>query len=281
LNAENDFEKMSIKKVLPFENRAILICPDCGSEFSLEYNPKSADNDLVIFAYQHTICDKCAKARADKAEAERKAEEAERKNRWIDEAMEDAGFKGMFQKLEKPVIRSSAEWIYRNRNSSLLISGETGTGKTSGVAFVIRYMLKDDIDLNVMYRTWQMLMVEFLNAKTSGGDNEIRFWARIDSVDYLIIDELVGRRGDNVKLTPSGHELLFNLVDGVYAGFRKTKVWILGNFYDGAIDKMMDDPLPTKRRIQEAFKIAWFDHDKQVDETIQIFNIHRTKTAGE
>ena len=142
-------------------------------------------------------------------------------------------------------------------------------------------MLKDNIDLRVMYRTWQMLMVEYLNAKTSGGDSEIRFWDKIDSYDYIIIDELVGRRGDSVKLTPSGHELLFNIVDGVYAGFRKTKVWILGNFYDGAIDKMMDDPMPTKRRIQEGFKIAWFDYDKPVDETIQIFNIHKTKTAGE
>lgn len=268
---------MPVKKVLS-GNMAVFICPDCAKEFESEYKITPEDEDLLKMAYNCMICNQCAKERAKKKEMERLAEEAERKSKAVDEAMKEAGFTGIFHKLEKPLVRTSAEWIYRNRHKSLLISGETGTGKTSGAAFVARFMLQNDsTELSFCYRTWQMLMAEYLEAKTSGGDNELRFWNRVDHLDYLIVDELVGRRGDSVKLTPSGHELLFNLVDGVYAGFRKTKVWIIGNFYDGAIDRMMDDPTPTKRRIQERFKIAWFEEGKPVDESIKIFN----KQTGE
>ena len=124
----------------------------------------------------------------------------------------------------------------------------------------------------VMYRTWQMLQAEFVKAKTSDGDNEFYFFERLDDLDYLIIDELIGKRGEATRLSPSGQDLLFNIIDGAYSLARKTKVWILGNFYDGAIDRLIDDPLPTRRRLQDSFKLAWFERDKPVDETMRIFD---------
>ena len=262
---------MPIKEVLSGE-RALFTCPECGNEFESDYHePTDGFREVMQGCYDRMICKDCQN-RHEAEEATKKT--AQRKQALIatlDERMAKAGFQERFLHIEKPFVRSSAVWFWKNRFSSLLASGATGTGKTSGVAFVIREMMKDSRP-QVMYRTWQMLQAEFVKAKTSDGDNEFWFFDRLDWFDYIIIDELIGKRGESTRLSPSGQDLLFNLIDGAYSMARKAKVWILGNFYDGAIDRLLDDPLPTRRRLQESFRLAWFEHGRPVDENVRIFD---------
>lgn len=262
---------MPVKEVLN-ETRAVFTCPECKKEFTAEYRkPEGAFAEYRRQNYERLTCPECqAKHEAEKAAA---AEESRKQAllATLDERMAKAGFPEKFRKMEKPFVRPVAEWLWRNRHASLLASGATGTGKTSGAAFVIRTIMKSS-RVRVLYRTWQMLQAEFVKAKTTDGDNEFYFFERLDTLDYLIIDELIGKRGEATRLSPSGQDLLFNIIDGAYSEARKTRVWILGNFYDGAIDRLIDDPLPTKRRLQESFKLAWFDPGKPVDESITIYD---------
>ena len=261
---------MPLKQVLQSGNRGIYECPLCRKDFEADYT--SADDafaQTLRGIYETMPCPQCEnQIRFVKVE-EKKQIRQEELRRNLPDRMRKAGFGEMFCNITKPWVRSTAEWIYRNRFDHLLISGETGTGKTSGAAFVISYMMQTQTPY-VMYRTWQELHAELLAAKKSDSDSEMYFLNRLDSVDYLIIDELVGRRG-NAKLSPTGQDLLFNLIDGAYSGSRNTKVWILGNFFNGSIDQILDDPLPTKRRLQESFKFAVFRADGTVNTDITIY----------
>ena len=261
---------MPIKEVL-HDDRAVFVCPECQKEFTAEYRePEGAFAAYRRDAYERQICPDCTA----KHEAEKRTAEAEQRKSMLlatlDDRMARAGFPEKFRKMDKPFVRDTAVWMWQNRQHSLLASGATGTGKTSSAAFVIREIMKQSRP-RVMYRTWQMLQAEFVKAKTTDNDNEFYFFERLDELDYLVIDELVGKRGEATRLSPSGQDLLFNLIDGVYSEARKTRVWILGNFYDGAIDRLIDDPLPTRRRLQESFKLAWFERGKPVDENISIY----------
>lgn len=248
---------------------AYLRC-SCGKEFTAEYDPTETDEyfrDLTMDSLGRMICPECVKKREEKRIAELETERREELSGTIDKRIGKTGIPENFQKMDKPFVRHAAEWIYRNRENSLLISGETGAGKTSSACFIARLlMLRDEIA--VRYVTRQILFADYVRAKTENGDNEFSFLSRLDRLDLLIIDELIGKKGYS-KLSDSAQELLFNIVDGVYSKSRKTKVWILGNFHRGSITELVDDPEPLKRRLREAFKVAWFDREK-VDENLKV-----------
>ncbi len=265
---------MPVKQILK-DNQAVFVCPRCNREFRAEYCVENGIfADAVKSLYENLICDDC---RNGKAQQNRQEEFAKYKKHLIDtlpERLEKTGLPKRFRELQKPPCRPGAEWIYCNRKSSLLISGETGSGKTSSAGFVLTLLLSER-NYHVWYRTWQQLAAEFVNAKVSSQENELHFLQKLDTVDYLIIDELIGKKGD-VKISPSGQELLFNIVDGVYSQARDTHVWVLGNFYSGAIDAAVDDPQPLRRRLQESFKKAWFNKHDAVETDFVIFNEKET-----
>ena len=240
-----------LKEVLG-NGKAVFVCPQCHGEFTGEYNPDFAEY------YGASACINCRRSNILLAEEqEKKAKQMELLNT-LEERMESSGFEGVFCCLETPVTRHNAEFIWKNKDKNLLISGETGAGKTSSAAFVIRHMMKER-KLKVMYRNWSEFHGEYVKAKTSENKSaEDIFFKRLLNLDYLILDELAWRRG-NSKLSPAAQELLFDIIDKAYNQKRKCKVWLLGNFYGKALEKMLDDPAPVLRRLQFAFQPVWFD----------------------
>lgn len=259
---------MSVKEV--FDNgTARFICPSCQSEFDGQYSisEDSFMAETLKNMYERYQCPTCIKKAEDEKEEIKKAEKRAELERSLDERMEKTGIPKRFRTLEKPYVRHAAEWLWLNREHSVLVSGETGTGKTSSVGFIVRLMMKSRY-MSVRYCTRQTLFADYVRAKTTDGDNESYFLQRLGKLDLLIIDEMVGKKGDS-KLSDSAQELFFNIVDGVYSEERDTKVWILGNFFKGAIEGLVDDPKPLKRRLVDSFKFAWFD-ENGVDETVSI-----------
>lgn len=261
---------MPLKQILQCGNRGIFECPMCQKDFEADYTLTDAVfAEVLKHIYDTMPCPDCeSKIRFIKVEEQKQIRQEELK-RNLPDRMKKAGFGELFSNIAKPWVRPTAEWIYRNRFDHLLISGETGTGKTSGAAFVISYMMRSQTPY-VMYRTWPELHAELLAAKKSDSDGDTRFFSRMDKLDYLIIDELILRKG-TAKFSPAAQDLLFNIIDKAYSKGRKTKVWILGNFFKGAIDQILDNPLPTRRRLQESFKRAVFRTDGSINEDITIF----------
>lgn len=259
---------MSIKEIKD-NGTAVFVCPGCQSEFISEY---SESNDPVIASIAKNIWDdmRCPDCVEKEQELIRNRKNAERRAELelsLDDRMAATCIPPRFRSLDKPYVRHAAEWLYRNRDHSVMVSGETGTGKTSSAGFIVRLMLKQR-HMSVRYCTRQTLFADYVRAKTSNGDNEAQFLQRLNKLDLLIIDEMVGKKGDE-KLSPSAQELFFNIIDGVYSWERATRVWVLGNFYKGSIQTLVDDPKPLVRRLNDSFRLAWFE-PSCVDETIQL-----------
>lgn len=264
---------MSIKTILE-NGQAVIICPDCGQEFTTEYSVNIEDNDFADFFREMLgvcICDACGA----KHEEEEKWQRAERRKillaGTLEERLKNCKMPNKFAGMTEPYNRDKAVWLWKHRNNSVLIGGETGTYKTSSAIYVARKMMETD-GISARYYTRKNLVDEYLKAKTSTDkktDSVERFNRRISQWDILIIDELVGKKGI-VRMTPAEQDLFFDLIDGVYSEARKTKIWLIGNFFGGALNVLFDDPQPTKRRLMESFKIAWFDADSRIDENVKL-----------
>jgi len=259
---------MSIQEIKD-NGTAILICPKCNKEFVMDYTESDdpALAEIERSAFENMPCEDCIRKSNEQIQARENAERSAELEHSLDERLAKTGIPPRFRILDKPYIRHTAEWLYRNKEHSILVSGETGTGKTSSAGFIVRLMMKQR-HMSVRYCTRQTLFADYVRAKTTDGDNEAKFLQRLNKLDLLIIDELVGKKGDE-KLSPSAQELFFNIIDGVYSWERATKVWILGNFYRGAIENLVDDPKPLIRRLNDSFRFAWFEANK-VDESIRL-----------
>jgi DNA replication protein DnaC len=212
--------------------------------------------------YDKSICPSCIIIENAKVINQKAAEKKQALLKSVDSRMENSGFMGVLSKLEMPFTRQNAEFIWRHKDNHLVISGETGAGKTTSAAFVIRLLMKER-KLKVKYCNFSELHSEYVRAKMNEqGFSESRFWEKINNLDYLVIDELAWRKGAN-KLTGVAQELLFKIVDGAYLKSRKCRVWIMGNMYNNAFEHLLDQPEPVLRRLQHSFTPVWFDRKAQ------------------
>lgn len=240
------------------------VCKECGNEFVLSKIPvDSLFADYFRSMADVAVCDDCVAKRKVAEEKERIANQRKELEITLDERMLDTGIPPVFATLDKPFNRETAKWVWQHREQSLVLGGPTGTGKTSSAAFVARLMLRDE-PLRVKYLTRQGLVARFVKAKTDDAEREQGFYRWLSGLDILIIDEMVGKRGSG-KMSDSSQEMLFSLVDGVYSRTFRTRIWMLGNFYDGSFDDLVDDPAPFKRRLSESFAIGWTDGDRTQD----------------
>ena len=243
------------------ENQTVTCkCDGCGTVFSFHSendiskpNPFTA---LIVQAWQDVKCNACAEKMKKELAEKRHQEFLEELADSLLEREEEAGFPQKFRGLEKPFLRQAAVFFWENRDNSVIVSGKTGTGKTSSALYVLGLLMARDY-VRVKYYTRHTLFAAYNKAKTSNEDSEEAFLERLGWYDYIVIDELVGKKGDSA-LSDSAQELFFTLIDGVYAGDRRARVWILGNFFKGALNRLVSDPDPYKRRINASFKSALF-----------------------
>lgn len=233
------------------------IC-QCGEQFVFANTIRECDPFARAFQKRAeiAICPKCKQVRRDAEEALRK-NAAEKRAQGLRESAvlrcKLAGFR--FADIIEPPVPQTATWLWSNRGGHVLLAGETGTGKTTSVTVVVKSMLMTG-DFKCRYATRRELTAEYVRAKTDDADSEEHFWRRIGHLDLLVVDELVGKRGKE-RMSDTAQELLFELLDGAYSGHRKTRIWLMGNFYAGAVGNMVSDAEPFKRRLRESFKCGW------------------------
>ena len=245
-------------------NKAIIRC-ECGKIIEDEYPVDCADwmKAGIREAYNAVRCEACIKAdEARESERLRLLSEKELLET-LDSRMKKTGIPEKFRSLEAPYVRHASEWLFRHRQDHLILGGDTGTGKTSSIGLVVRCMLKKE-RFDVMYRTRCTLFSEHIASMKGDSDSENAFLNRLEWYDIIIIDELVGKRG-NGKLSPAGQDLLHNLLDGAYSGARKAKIWLFGNLREGSFRSLFDDPEPAVRRVNEVFTRAWVDKEKVIE----------------
>lgn len=246
--------------------KILIDCLRCGEMFEVDdFRDQDFAETIECFYETHRLCEKCTRTE----EAELAAEAAARRRNDLilrmPKILESAGIEPLYcrdratgEYFKEPPCRYIAEWIYRHRRENLLISGITGSGKSTSACFIAMQMIL--AEKRVSYTSLRKLLSRWKAAKTSDRDYAVeKMLHNIFSQDLFIIDEVVGK----ARISESGQELLFEILESVNSGACRSKIWLLGNFYEGSIEDIFSDPEPVRRRLQENFNCVVIDRAKK------------------
>ena len=239
----------------PYEWKSVeTVCKFCKRPMTVRYPSSVLDmfhrNNITVPA-AHADCQ-------EKADRERDAEQAitatyEEEDRRLYELAENAGVKPKYN-LASPPVRYVATWLWKNQYANILLSGETGSGKSTSIGTVTRNLLKAGKTVKVMY--FSGLLDEWRDARMDDNPSAVHnFMDALERPDYLILDELA----DKTVNTESTRECMFRLLEDVANGACHARVWLLGNFYCGSVADIFGDEAPAVRRIKENFTCARID----------------------
>lgn len=249
--------------------KALVSCVDCKKEMEIAYSEK--DNGLfknyMDFVYANTRCDECDKIFNEQKKKEREEQRKRELLETLPERLKNAQIPNFVIKKDEPPKPIITDFFKTKIKTNLLISGETGTGKTTSACFALKDLLKNDYE-SIFYITRSQLLNKFVEIKTSPQKDVTSYMNRLLSYDNLIIDELVGRAGD-VEIAPASQEFLFDIIDNVYNLNANCTLWILGNFYKGSISGLFSNPKPLIRRLSEAFE-SYIIYEDQTIKNIKL-----------
>lgn len=254
---------MSIGRYVPEKHLIQCVC-NCGVEFTLPEFPGLREAWIQEGAARLMRCPRCTEEQK-KLDYERKMEqETEYYKIVMEKKIAEIGTPDNFRNMQFPPVRYVAEWIWENRDRSILLKGPTGSGKTTSALFVARKYVERN--KNVQYTTLRALLASWVEAKKDDrpavATNAVL--NHIGKFDVYIIDEFINK----CVISLSGQELLFELIDAFYSGERQTRLWLLGNFQQGSLEQIFADAAPVYRRLRETFLCAEIDPDSNTVKTI-------------
>lgn len=178
-----------------------------------------------------------------KEEQEHYSEEAT-----LDEAVISAGVRPAYA-VRKPIIPYVADWLLAHRGENILLTGETGTGKSTSAGYLVRELIRDHHTVGMYYLS--ELFDEWRKVRCDHDDPFAikAFFLRLQKNEYCIIDECAGKTVNS----DSSREMMFRFLEDINSGACRSKVILLGNFFKGSIADTFGDEAPSMRRIRENF----------------------------
>lgn len=226
-------------------------CPRCGKEYEAETFQFVLDSFAARGKPFTQACDECFRIiRQEEDEAEERAMyERKMAEEELEDAIADAGVAPDYR-LKTAPVKFVANWLWKNRERNIVLSGPTGAGKSTSAGFITRFLIRDDHKtVRVCY--FAALLDEWRAARCADADPYAvkDLFRRLEAVDVLIIDECAGKSVN----TDSSREFMYRLIEDVQNGSCHAKVWFLGNFYRGSVADVFGDAEPTYRRLKEKF----------------------------
>ena len=223
------------------------ICRTCGAEGTVEIDGYAAE----YFREHGTVypwnCPECT------ARQEQQARETEKKN-FIEEELERAGIPKRYR-VKAPFVPFVADWMQRNAGENLLVTGETGCGKSTSAGYLARgYIEKMK---TVKWRSLSDLLDQWRQSRR--GEYPVtaaEFLSKLENADLLIIDEASGDKTTNSEST---RECMFRLLEDVYNGNCRAAVILLGNFFRGSIGEVFGNEDAARRRLADTFLAVRID----------------------
>ena len=206
--------------------RIVFVCPDCGCRMSREITLPA---DFQIFHDgDHAICDPCGKSRKD-AQAHRLKVQADQQR------INATGVPPQFRAYEPP--RGNAgmlAWVNSNAEKNILLMSEVNTGKTRAMCKALLDASKSG--LRCRYVEFVDLASQYSGEKKESTTAAQRLLKRILGIyDILFIDDI-----DKQKLTDTTGELLYKLLNAVYSGNAKARVWLTMNCTGGELQRKFE-----------------------------------------
>ena len=168
----------------------------------------------------------------------------------INHELEDAGVPESYR-LETPPVPKVADFLQRHIDENILFSAPSGMGKSTSAGYLARKLILDG--KKVRYMTLSELLDEWREARCSDYPMSVKtFLSYLEWRDVLIVDEAA----DKTVSTASAHECMFRLLEDVTNGVCKARLWLLGNYYKGAIEDVFGNGEAARRRLNEKFYCA-------------------------
>lgn len=255
-------------------------CSECGQFFEMEDFRGSDYEEIWLLALEKCRwCPECREVIIEK-ETREKAELAEKLRRTefhaeLDKHREEMNlprhyvFDRQTGKLfTEPPVRFVAEWLWHQRQGNVLLSGITGTGKSTSACYVA-LKLAEELMLQVRYYSLGNLLSLWRSARKSDDpEADLKFLRKLTSKsDLIIIDEVVGK----ARISESGQELLFDILESVNNGECRSRIWLLGNFYAGSIEAIFADAEPVRRRLHENFHCVRIDGENKKIVKLEVY----------
>lgn len=212
----------------------VFVCPDCGCRM---IRTITLPADLQVFKDgDHVICTTCAQSRKD-VETHRAMIQAEQQR------INATGVPPQFRAWEpEKGNREMLNWINANSEKNLLLISEVNTGKTRAACKALLNASK--CGMRCRYTEFVDLASQYSGEKKESTTAAQRLVKRILGIyDILLIDDI-----DKQKLTDTTGELLYKLLNAVYSGNAKARLWLTMNC--------------SGRELQQRFEVA--DHGAAV-----------------
>lgn len=162
--------------------------------------------------------------------------------------LEEARFPKSLVAIDSPPNTNLANTIYAYRYHNLLITGPSGTGKSTAVVATAKYLIMKEQVSICYYPSLNQIISEYRKKKVGEIDSG-KFFREHAKYNILIIDEALSDTQPNLC-----KELLFELVDAIYRGDTSTHLWLVGNFYQDCFKTIFPDPSAFYRRLQKCFR---------------------------
>ena len=233
-------------------------CMRCGEIASVETSDWQADywrNRGEQFPW---MCAKCASERDAEREREEEEQAAEERRNSIDGRLDDAGVPLDYQTKEPPVPKV-ADFLKRHLAENILLSAPSGAGKSTSAGYLARILIEQG--KKVRYFTLASILDQWREARCSDYPISVKaFLSYIEWNDVVIIDEAA----DKTVPTDSAKECMFRLLEDVSNRTCNAHLWLLGNFYRGAIEDVFGNGEAARRRLNEKFYCAMITKDGQL-----------------
>ena len=232
-------------------------CNRCGRECDADLPERVAEYFVNRGEPVPWLCSTCFEAREREDELKRKVTKRE-EDEWLDNAVHVAGVRPLYN-LRAPIVPYVSDWLLAHTNENVLLSGETGTGKSTSAGYLVRSLLREKHTVGMYYLSELLDKWRSVRCDNDHPEGIKAMFEALEDDDYIVIDECAGKTVNS----DSTREFMFRFLEDITNGVCRSKVFLLGNFYTGSVADVFGDEAPAMRRIRENFTCGRIDPKKQ------------------
>lgn len=192
-------------------------CPICGRENDDAIEIPESLTEFMPGGNTKNLCDSCY-------EQKQQFEEFERQKRRREDFLQKADIPEDFLTWDKDKGDNQlARKVLDNADKSLFVCGKNAACKTRATAFNLKLQITKE-NRRCKFIRWSDLALGYARTCRMSSENSKAYIDEFLSYDVLLIDD-IGKR----RITETAGEMLYDMIDLVYSGAKKTKLWITSN----------------------------------------------------